>query len=80
MKKDVTIEQMSTEDKYEYLIGVIEGCMPNNEDVVHAERLLKALLIDLINKYPAFSPTDSKINFHKYPHCDCLEQIRLWNG
>ena len=75
MKEEVTIDQMSTQDKYEYLIGMIEGCMPDNREVVETEKLLEALLIDLINKYPVFSPTDARVTFFEYPECKCWEQI-----
>ena len=75
MKEEITIESMSTQDKYEYLIGMIEGCMTEDKDVVHTEQLLEALLVDLINKYPVFSPTDSRVHFFEYPTCECLEQI-----
>ena len=75
MTKEITIESMSTQDKYEYLIGMIEGCMAEDKDVVHTEQLLEALLIDLVNKYPVLSLTDSRVTFFEYPECKCWEQI-----
>jgi hypothetical protein len=65
-KRDMRTEEMTTEEKYEYLIGMIEGCMPNDEDVVLTERLLDSLLTDLKVKYPVFSLTDSSVSFNRY--------------
>jgi len=43
-KQTMTADEMSLEEKYQYLIGMIEGCMPNDEDVVATEKLLDAYI------------------------------------
>ena len=68
-------KEMTTEEKYESLIGMIEGCMPDDDDIVHTEQLLESLLIDLTAKYPIFSLIVSGVTFHRYPQCKCIEQI-----
>ena len=60
------IKDMTTEEKYEYLIGMIEGCMWNDKDVVSTEKLLESLLIDLQIKYPVFDPVGSGVTFKEY--------------
>ena len=60
------IKDMTTEDKYNYLIGMIEGCMNNDSDIVSTEQLLESLLIDLKVKYPVFSCTDDSVTFERY--------------
>jgi len=60
------LQGMTTKDKYDYLIGLIEGCMECDNDVMATERLLDSLLIDLRTKYPVFSPVDSVVEFHSY--------------
>jgi len=67
MTETIKVTGMSTETKYEYLIGMIEGCMIDDADIVDTETLLESLLVDLIAKYLVFSPTDSRVLFSPYP-------------
>jgi len=49
--KTLTLDAMTPKTKYEFLIGMIEACMPNDEDVVYAEKLLDSLFEDLGIKF-----------------------------
>ena len=42
--KEITIDDMSIVTTYKYLIGMIEGCMEDDDCVVYTEKLLDALL------------------------------------
>lgn len=58
------IGSMSISDKYDYLIGMIEGCMECDNDVMATERLLDSFLIDLQYSHPSVGVTkDSVISF-----------------
>ena len=73
-------------EKYDYLIGMIEGCMNEDNNIVETEKLLESLLMDLRFKYPVFSPIDSVVEFHSYklfpfpvnewPDMDIIEDSR----
>ena len=60
------ISKLTTKEKYDCLIGMIEGCMNNDSNIVTSELLLDSLLVDLKTKYPVFSPADSRVEFEKY--------------
>ena len=50
------VSEMTIQDKYSYLIGMIEGCMPEDSDIVATEQLLESFLVDLQYFHPHFSP------------------------
>ncbi len=74
------IKGMTTEEKYDSIIGMIEGCMEDNDSVVDTERLLESLLIDLTTKYPVFSLKDSSVTFHEYPVDERLMKLLVSNN
>jgi hypothetical protein len=45
------LDSMTPKTKYEFLIGMIEACMPDDEDVVYTEKLLDSLFEDLGIKF-----------------------------
>lgn len=65
-----TIKGLSTVQKYETLIGMIEGGMADDDMIVGTEIVLDSLLVDLKTKYPVFSPTDSTVEFKSYKHLE----------
>lgn len=75
----MTVEEMTLEEKYEYLIGMIEGCMPNDDDVVTTEKLLDAYIPQFKKKVCKDQvPTDAEIDKARKQKWDEYYHSEAW--